>query len=266
MKKASELEQTKGRVLLAFGPVGVGKTNLLLGQPTPHLVLACDTGNITIPPGINKDEVYIEEFHVATREFNAMGRTTPLRDVYTATVKRLHEIYTALAAGQPLRVDNRAEELPPLASISLDGLYSLNQMLVDGQCVLNNVNEPGEMGNKTMKFWGSRLLAIMTIMRQFAGLNLNVGMSTWEEIEKDKEGNVTGRIYPAIGGKMDVIGAGLADAVLYCYSRTGRYYVRTRSDGMIQGCKVRNQFNLPETLDVTMDPKDMSLPYTRIWK
>lgn len=265
MRKASELEQKKGRVILAFGPVGTGKTSLLLGQPTPHLVLACDTGNVTIPPGVNKDEVYIEEFHTPTRRFDAVGKTVPIRDIYTSTIKRLHEIYSGLATGQPL-LDADGNDLPTLATISVDGIYRLNQMLVDGQCVLNNVNEPGEMGSKTMKFWGSRLLAIMTIFNQFAGLGLNVGFSTWERIETNDEGNPTGRIFPHVGGQMDIVGAGLADAVLYCFIRGGRYLVRTKSDGMIQGCKVRNSFGIPDVIDVTLDVKDTSLPYQRIWK
>lgn len=263
MKKASDLEQKKGRVTLAFGPVGAGKTTLIASQPTPHLILACDAGNVTIPPGVNRDEVYIEEFHEATRKFNNEGKTVPIGDIYRKTVKRLHEIYTALASSGTL-MDDTGKPLPTLVSISIDGVYRLNQMLVDGQCVLNNVNEPGEMGNKTMKFWGSRLLSVMTIFNQFAGLGINVGFTTWERIETNDDGNPTGRKYPHIGGQMDIVGAGLADAVLYCYRQGGRYMARTKSDGMIQGCKVRNNFTLPDTLDVTIE-KDGKLPYQKLW-
>ena len=265
MKKASELEQKKGRVMLAFGAVGTGKTNLIMGQPTPHLVLACDTGNITIPPGVNKDEVFIEEFHIPTRRFEPDGRTAPVRDIYTKTIRRLHEIYTAIANGTPL-LDDSGTPLPGLSSLSLDGVYRLNQMLIDGTCMLNNVNEPGDMGNKTQKFWGSRLLSIMTIFTQFAGLGINVGFTTWERYETREDGSPTGRIFPEIGGKMDVVGAGLADAVLYCFIQGGRYKVRTKSDGMIQGCKVRNKFGMADVVDVTMDPKDTKLPYQKVWE
>jgi len=263
VKKVSELAQEKGRVILAYGAVGVGKTALIASQPTPHLILACDTGEVTIPPGVNRDEVYVEEFHEATRKFNNEGKTVPIQDVYRKTIKRLHEIYTALSTGAPL-MDDSGKPLLNLASISIDGVYRLNQMLVDGQCVLNNVNEPGEMGSKTMKFWGSRLLAIMTIFNQFAGLGRNVGFTTWERIETNDDGAPTGRKYPHIGGQMDIVGAGLADAVLYCYRQNNRYMVRTKSDGMIQGCKVRNNFTLPDTVDVTIE-KDGKLPYARLW-
>ena len=263
MKRASELEQKRGRVTLAFGAVGTGKTCLIASQPTPHLILACDTGNVTIPPGINRDEVFIEEFHLPTRKFGPLGNTVPIQDIYTKTIKRLHEIYTAISTGGTL-LDDAGRPLPSLASLSLDGVYRLNQMLVDGQCVLNNVNEPGDMGNKTMKFWGSRLLSIMTIFTQFAGLSLNVGFTTWEDPEKDKEGNFTGRIYPAIGGKMDVVGAGLADACLYCFIQGGKYKVRTKSDGMIQGPKIRNDFTIPDVVDITIGP-DGILPYAKLF-
>src|SRR3990167_11563181 len=116
MKKLSEMEQTKGKVTLAFGGVGTGKTLLIMGQPTPHLVLACDTGNITVPPGINKDEIFVEEFHVPTREFNAVGQTTPIQDIYRKTVRRLHETYTAISTGAPL-LDSSGNTLPILASL-----------------------------------------------------------------------------------------------------------------------------------------------------
>lgn len=263
MKKLSDMEQTKGKVTLAFGGVGTGKTLLIMSQPTPHLVLAYDTGNITVPPGINKDEIFVEEFHKPTREFNAVGQTTPIQDIYRKTVRRLHEIYTAIATGGTL-LDASGKPLPILSSISIDGVYKLNQMLVDGQCVLNNVNEPGDMGAKTMKFWGSRLLSIMTIFNQFAGLGINVGFTTWERIETNDDGNPTGRVFPHIGGQMDIVGAGLADAAVYCYIRGGKYYIRTRSDGMVQGAKVRNVFTLPETIDVTLGP-DGKLPYQKLW-
>ena len=265
MKKASELVDKRGRVTLAFGPVGTGKTCLIASQPTPHLILACDTGNVTIPPGVHRDEVFIEEFHIPTRKFGPLGNTVPIQDIYTKTIKRLHEIYTAISTGGTL-LDDTGHALPPLSSISLDGVYRLNQMLVDGQCVLNNVNEPGDMGKKKRKLWGSRLLSIMTIFNQFAGLSINVGFTTWEDPERDKEGNFTGRIYPAIGGKMDVVGAGLADAVLYCYIRGGKYMVRTKSDGMIQGCKVRNNFTIADTVDVTIDPSNGKLPWEKVWE
>ena len=264
MQKVSELETKRGRVILTYGGVGTGKTSLIASQPTPHLILAYDTGTITIPPGVDKEEVYVEEFHETTRRFDPNGRTEPIKDVYTKTVRRLHEIYTAVSGGKPV-LDVNGQELPPLASISLDGVYRLNQMLVDGQCVLNNVNEPGEMGSKTQKFWGSRLMAMMTIFSQFAGLSLNVGFTTWERIETNDQWNPTGRLFPHIGGQMDIVGAGLADAVLYCFIKGGRYYVRTKSDGMIQGAKVRNCFTLPDVVDVTIDQKDTRLPYQRIW-
>lgn len=264
MQKLSEMESSKGKVTLAFGPVGTGKTLLIMGQPTPHLALACDTGNLTVPPGINKDDIFVEQFHIPTREFNAVGQTTPIQDIYRKTVRRLHEIYTAISTGAPL-LDVSGHAIPTLASISIDGVYRLNQMLVDGQCVLNNVNEPGDMGPKTMKFWGSRLLSIMTIFNQFAGLGINVGFTTWERIETNDEGNPTGRRFPHIGGQMDIVGAGLADAVVYCYIQNGKYMIRTKSDGLIQGCKVRNVFTLPDTIDVTLG-QDGVLPYQKLWR
>ena len=263
MQRLSDLEKGKGRVVGAFGGVGTGKTCLLLSQPTPHLVLACDTGSLTIPPGIDRTQIFVEEFHLPTRQFNNEGKTTPIRDIYTTTVRRLHEIYTAIATGKPL-LDSGGNSLPSLASVSIDGVYRLNQMLIDGQCVLNNVNEPGEMGKHTMKFWGSRLLSMMTILNQFAGLSLNVGFTTWERIETNDQGNPTGRVFPHIGGQMDIVGAGLADAMLYCFIRNGKYFVRTQSDGMIQGCKVRNNFSMPPVIDITIGV-DGVLPYQKLW-
>ena len=58
---------------------------------------------------------------------------------------------------------------------------------------------------------------------------------------------------------------GLADAVLYCYTRAGKYYIRTKSDGMVQGAKIRNNWTLPEVVDVTLSGGNGVLPYQKLF-
>lgn len=271
---ASQWENQQHYTVLAAGaPKGAGKTTLALSSTTPSVVVSCDLGKLSIPPGVDRTQILVLPYHELTREMKDQGATVPVKDVYMRLTRDLYSIYTAVKSGQPLKQDN-GEVFPTPKTIVLDGVSRLNNMLIDGLCALNNITEPvfgkGDKGS-AFKFWGQRLRGILTIVEQFASLNCNVILTTWIDQQKDGEGNFTGVWLPDIGGKMDLLAAGTVDAALYCYSRQGRFYVRTKGDGMYPWCGVRDRYSLAAEIDVTIemmpDGKNVKgqLPFQKIF-
>ena len=84
--------------------------------------------------------------------------------------------------------------------------------------------------------------------------------------KKDKEGNETGVWLPDVGGKMDLLTAGMVGAALFCYSRAGKFYVRQQSDGAYPWVGIRDKYGLQPEVEVTIDPSGkLPMPFERVF-
>jgi hypothetical protein len=253
-------------VLAAGMPKGAGKTTLALSAPQPTIVVACDLGRISIPPGVDRSKVLVLPYQDLTRVMEESGTTKPKRDIYVKLTKDLFNIYTSVKAQNAIKLED-GKEFPPPATIVLDGVSRLNNMLVDGLCAMNNIDEPtfavGDKG-KAFAFWGKRLRSILTIVEQFASLPCNVVLTTWVDQQKDSEGKPTNVWLPDVGGKMDIVASGTVGAALYLFSRMGKFYARTKPDGMYNWCGVRDKYDLKEEIDITIE-KGQPSPWERIF-
>ena len=190
----------------------------------------------------------------------------PVRDVSQDFTKDYIEIAGKIRNQVPLTDENGKDLFVP-KTVVIDGMTRLNGMMVDSQCLRQGIAEPiGLTKGQGYQFWGGRLTLAKTFWEVFLALHCNVVMTAWEEGMKDKEGNLTGQKCPDVGGKLDVWGAGYVDASLYCYVQAGRFKVRTKGDGLIQGCGVRDKYALDDVIDVTLDKGKGELLYDKIWK
>lgn len=268
--------QGRETVLVAGMPKGAGKTSLVMSMAktaTPRtVVIACDLGKLSIPPGIDPANVLVLPYQELTREFFegvpgtvGIGHSKPLKDVYLRLTGDFYQIYNSIKNDQAIKLRNGTEFLPP-QNLILDGVARLNAMLVDGQCALNGIADPSDLDNKAFKFWGKRLRDTLTIIQQFACLPVNVGLTTWIEQVKDAEGKPTGVWLPDIGGKMDLLTAGTVGAALLSFSKSdGTFHVRTRADGMYPWLGVRDVYGMPAEIDVTIRPGDKEGAWDKIF-
>lgn len=262
--------QDRETVLIAGAPKGAGKTTLALsvGKPDDYTaVVACDLGKLSVPPGRSRERILVIPYQDLTREFTADGgHSRPKLDVFKRLTGDLYTIYKAVKeqSAIPLR---DGKEFPPPQNIILDGMSRLNTMLVDGQCALNNIDDPSDLDNKAFKFWGKRLRDALTIVEQFAGLPCNVVMTTWIDQVKNADGSATGIWYPDVGGKMDMLTAGTVGAAMLAYSRQGEFFVRTKADGQYPWIGVRDRYNLQSEINVTVKGTPGEVPpWQRIFK
>jgi hypothetical protein len=271
--------QSRETVLVAGLPKGAGKTTLAMSvalTQTPRTaIIACDLGKLSIPPGVDPKNVLVLPYQNLTREFFAaepgtvgLGHSKPVKDVYLKLTGDFYQIYNSIKNDQAIKLSNGQEFLPP-QNLILDGMARLNQMLVDGQCALNNIADPSDLDNKAFKFWGKRLRDTLTIVEQFVCLPVNVILTTWLDQQKDSDGKPTGVWLPDIGGKMDLLTAGTVGAALCAYSeRAGdvlSFKVRTKPDGTYPWCGVRDVYTMPTTIDVTISDKNPKPAWDRIF-
>lgn len=246
--------QQRETVIIAGNPKGAGKTTFALSATRPGqrtVVVACDLGKLSIPPGVDKSNVLVVPYQALTREISE-GHSKPVKDVYLKLTGDLYEIYDSIRKDRAIKLDGGKEFAPP-QNVILDGVSRLNGMLVDGQCSLNNILDPSDLDNKAFKFWGKRLRDILAIVEQFASLPCNVILTAWVEEKKTPEGQGTGVYFPDVGGKMDHLTPGEMSNAVYGYSRQGKFFVRTKADGATPWVGMRDRYtNLPAEIDVTI--------------
>lgn len=262
---ASDWDKQKNRtVLLAGPPKGAGKTTFALSFPTPILVQSFDLGLLSIPPGVDPTQVAVVAYHDVTRSLGEDGKSHPKQDLYAKLLRDLQVAYDSVKSGKGIKLPD-GSEFPPPRTLVADGLSRLDTMLVDGQCALQGVAYPEDIPDKQrFGFWGRRLRDVLTATQQFASLDCNVALTSWVGERMDKDGKPTGVWYPDIGGKMDILGAGIVGAALYCYGRGGRYYVRTKADGIYPWVGVRGNYDAVNEIDVTIEP-GKPLPFERVF-
>ncbi len=268
MQLASELQGADDyiKAMLWGAPKNPGKTTNAMSFPTPIAVLSFDPGNLSIPPWVDRSQVVVQRYHDPTRALNPLGGTVPSKDVVQDFTRDYIKLAELIRNQKPL-VDDNGKELWVPRTVVLDGMTRLNSMMIDSQCMRQGVAEPaGLPKGESFKFWGGRLSLSKTFWELFLSLPCNVILTAWEDIVKDSEGKETGQRRPDLGGKLDIWGAGYVDASLYCFAQGGRYKVRTKGDGLIHGCGVRDKYTLPDVIDVTLDKGVGTLIYDKIWK
>ena len=257
-------QQDYWSVLLAGVQKGAGKTTIALSAPTPIAVVSCDLGRLSIPPSVAKSQILVLPYHELTRVMGDMGTSVPQKDIYVKLMRELTEVWRAVKKGEPIKLESGLE-FPTPKTVVLDGLSRLNTMLVDGKCALNGLLYADDLPKEArFKFWGTRLADVLSLTQQFASLPCNVVLTAWVDPKNDAEGKPTGVWLPDIGGKMDLLTAGLVSAALYCYSRAGKFYVRPKSDAAYPWCGIRGEYNLPNDIEVTIGA-DGKLPWEKIF-
>jgi hypothetical protein len=159
------------------------------------------------------------------------------------------------------------KEFPPPDNIVLDGVSRLNNMLVDGQCAMNNTMDTADLSKEQrFAFWGRRLRDMLTIVEQFGCLPCNVILTCWIEEKKDGDGKPTNVFYPDVGGKMDQLTPGEMSNAIYGYSQQGRFFVRTKADGSMPWIGLRDQYRGVSPIDVTIEGKaGERSPWSRVF-
>ncbi len=254
-------------VLIAGMPKGAGKTTLAMTAIRPDdyaAVVLCDLGKLSGTSLVNPEHVLVLPNQTLTRELNGSGNSAPVKDVFLKLTGDLYKVYRSVKDQTAIKLQD-GKEFPPPNVVILDGMSRLNTMLVDGQCALQNILDPSDLDNKAFKFWGKRLRNILTIVEQFASLPCTVVMTTWLDPVKTSDGTATGVWLPDIGGKMDVLTAGTVGAALHAFSRQGKFYVQTRSDGQYPWCGVRDRYGLAPEIDVTISAQNQVRPWQRIF-
>jgi hypothetical protein len=267
MIKGDELVASPYRRAVLFGPSkNGGKTTLAVSAchgGKIGLILPYSPGIVTIPPGVDASKLYIQQYDFDSDVIDLKSDKWRRTEGPQRVLDDIDSIVNGFAKGGPIVIDKVEVPLPEV--IVMDDGVLFHDYIVAWICKVNNIPDPADW-----KQWGKRTQMIISLLRRLMRLPCSTIFSTWETMDKNSEGKVTER-WPDVGGKLDYRAVGLADAGLYCYSEKEgqqvRFKVRTKSNGVIQGCGVRGRFDLPEVVDVTIninDPKTFS-PWARIW-
>lgn len=264
MQKASEVVGKYQNIGL-FGPSkSAGKTTFALSvvPEGPQLLLQYSTGTVTVPPGVDPDQIYVESY---TDDMDVMKADTDKwkrnKEAGVKVFSDFLEIERAFAEKRPIKLGGVEAPLP--RSLILDDVTFLNDYVVSWICAVNNIADP-----ENWKQWGKRTQVLMSFLRRAVRLPCNTIFTAWETVDKDENGKALAK-WPDVGGRLDFRAIGLVDASLYCYSRKEaagtRFYVKTKSDGLVQGCGVRNRYDLKDEVDVTIVDGKGPLPFERIF-
>lgn len=275
MKPAIEQQQFNGRKCLGFGPPkGAGKTTFYLNMPQPLLDFQFDLGSVTVPPGVDPNGVFVQDFVDDTIVDISKPHVQRKREIGDKLAKDLVALLESFKSGKDIVKLSDGSTCPKPASLLLDGATRMDEIIVDLICAINGITDPtdmpsksGNIGGGTMKFYGDRLNRLKKLFAMVISLPINVALTTWEDVQvkKDNQGNITQRlIEPDLGGKLNLIGPGYFDSSLYHYFDGGKYLVRTKPTPEIGKIGVRGSYGLDAVIDVTIDNKRPD-PYQRVF-
>jgi hypothetical protein len=263
LKQGTELVESPFRKVIVFGPSkNGGKTTFALSATgNRKLLLQYSPGTVSIPPGVDPASIWVKQYDF---DADVMSPTTDkwkrTREPYSV-MEDIDAIVTGFHKGGPVVLDGKEIDLPDV--IVMDDGVLFHDYIVAWICAVNNISDPQDW-----KQWGKRTQIMISLLRRAFKLPCTVIFTTWETIDKGVDGQVSER-WPDIGGKLDYRAVGLADAGLYAYSvKEGQqvhFKIRTKSNGIIQGCGVRGKYDLPEVIDVTLTKPGDPLPWTRVW-
>jgi hypothetical protein len=275
MLKATEQQSFNGRKCLGVGePKGAGKTTFYLTAPQPSLVFQFDLGSVTVPPGVDSSQVYVQDY-VDYEGVDLAGKTMKRkRELGDRLAKDIVCLLDSYKSNKDIVTLSDGTTCPKPGSILLDGAARMDDILVDLLCVINGIDNPtsmpdkmGNAGRGTMRFYGDRLNRLKTLFTMVIGLPIPVNMTAWADIKvkRDVQGNeVSKTIEPNLGGQLNVIGPGYFDSCIYHYYEAGKYLVRTKPIPEFSKIGIRNCYNLPAVIDVTID-STKALPYQRVF-
>lgn len=277
-KSAAEQQMINGRKVVGFGkPKGSGKTTFYLTGRKPLLVLQFDLGSVTMPPGVDPNTVFIQDYPDDVFVDLSAASVKRRRELGERVAKDLLAILEGFKAGGETIKLGDGSTIPRPEALLIDGAVRLDEIMIDMICAINGINDPSDMPSKTgnigggtMKFYNDRLNRLRKLFTMVISLPIDVYMATWEDAKhkRDAQGNITSSIYePDLGGKLNILGPGMFDSCLYHYHEAGRYMVRTKPTSEIGLVGVRGRYDLPPTIDVTIDPKDKSglSPYEKVF-
>lgn len=280
------LDQRHHKLLLAGVPKGGGKTTFAMTAPQPIACLMYDLGNPVIPPGVNPEGIYVRTYPSPELRINPDSSSWEApTSVGKLMLKDLIELRAAVIGQREVKLDGEPTPWPCPRTIVLDGAVAMSDTIIDWILGVNRIREPGDYGgggDGTMKFWGKRLQTLKQLYGLILPLPVNVVIITWTaplwREERDGKGRptriATDKTEPDLGGKLDVQGPGKVDSALLCYSEVvnhggkaeTHYYIRTKPNANAAWVGVRNAYNLPDVIDVTMRPDGSGVrPWERLW-
>lgn len=285
----------KQKIIIQGMPKDAGKSTFAYSAAATHgplLGLQYDLGSPTIPPRVDKTQVYVKTYPVAlpgipqvfdratnksTGEYNLSktDRWTPDKSVGEEMLRDILAVRDAFIQGRPVLLSDGAGgkiEVPLPGTLVLDGCVGLVQGITDWIFAVNDKIEVedfiGAKGNVN-KFlpYQKRLRKLTDIFNMVIPLPCNVVLITWSapEIKDEKP---TGKYFPDIGGKLDIQGAGKFDSSLRAYSKqesTGtHYYISYRGGEIYPGLGIRGRYDAGKDIDVTITDKG-PLPYDLVF-
>lgn len=266
-------------VLLAGLPKGSGKTTFAMSAPKPLVLFSFDLGRVSIPPGVNPNDVLIIPYHDLTRTFQLDGSTLPQRDIWANLTTDLNAVLQALKRQEELILDN-GKRFPPPKTIVADGMSRLGSMLVDGRLALNNRGYTDDLPKEDrFKFYGKRLTDVYTMVQQIVASDCNTIMTSWidEQVITGIDGKPqrTGVWLADIGGKADLLTAGVVSATIVCSSKKvaipgttnfkTKFYAQVKSDAKFPWLARRGIYTDESEIDITLPRADGKLPWELIF-
>ncbi len=278
--RGSDMNEQRKWKWLSFGPPkGSGKSTFAMTAPGTKLVLQYDLGSSTFPPGVDPGQIWVQNYPDLDSKGlkTASDKWARSKETYGKVVTDLDAIVQAFTQNKTEIVLHDQSKVPLPDTLILDGLVRLDNIIVDGFCAINNISDPGDMldsrgkvGGGTQKFWGRRLSVFNKLFSLVISLPCHVGAITWEDVKMNQDDRGQLQVLsrePDIGGKLNVWGPGMFDACIYHYPQAGKYWVRTQPTSEIQRISIRNTYNIPPVVDVTIDPAKPGdkLPFNRVF-
>lgn len=268
------------KVLLAGSPKGSGKTTTAMTAPGNKLLLQYDIGSPTIPPGVDPATVFLRTYPSAVTDVKIdSDKWKRPKNVGAAVITDLVAVRDAVLSGTQAVLGSEMVPwiLTPGDTIIMDGWVQYMQDILDWVLAVNGKANPEDFENRHAA-WGKRLNQARIMMDMILPLPVNVVITTWVIPEKETRliGNgktlevETGKILPDLGGKLNVWGPGKVDTSLYLYSEKQmgkgvRFLAQLKPDERFEWIGSRNDYSGRATIDLTIDEKDKSLPWNRLF-
>src|SRR5262245_58267193 len=151
MKRASEQQEDNGRKVLGFGePKGPGKTTFYMTMPQPLLVFQYDLGSTTVPPGVDPNGVWVQDYpDLSVVDLSAadIKRKREIGDKAAKDLVALLESFKTSSTTGIVKLSD-GTSCPRPASLFLDGGSRLDDILVNLICAINNISSPRDMPDR----------------------------------------------------------------------------------------------------------------------
>lgn len=266
------------KALMGFAGPKNGKSTLAFYAPQPIVVLNYDGGNPGIPPGVQGRDIYIQNYPVAENEVDpSNAKWSRSGEVGAQVIKDILDVRNTLVSeADELELMDwytmTPFKMPRPKTVILDGLVQFNNILLDWLMASEKMKDTADARQDALKFWSMRLSRMNTLFRFILPLPCNKVFNTWATDEMEGTGanrKPTGVVIPDIGGKMNDWAAGIVDASLYFFTERAnnrtKYYVCTKPNASVKCVGVRGRYDLPDVLDITIDPARPKNLWDELW-